>query len=255
MRRGDTIIEVMIAITIFCFVAVMSINTMNSGINTTEASLESTMARNEVDAQAETLRFIHNGYVAEYEQLPETQRFRQAWGKIIEHAVEPQDLLRLGEVADCRDIYAEDALEIVRDGGFIINSRRLTTNPDITASKDEVISTEAIVSSADINGRPLFHESVLSPRLIFDDGSISGANDTDASLGENLGYTHIARVEGVWVTAVKGNISEAGIPRYYDFYIRTCWVAPGRVYPTKLSTIVRLYNPANEEWDLVDEVF
>ena len=59
-KRGDTLIEVMLSISIFAFVAMLTINMMNDGINTAQRTLEAEMARNEIDAQAEALRFIHN---------------------------------------------------------------------------------------------------------------------------------------------------------------------------------------------------
>ena len=49
----------------FSIVAVVSINIMNSGLSSAQASLEITMARNEIDAQAEALRFIHDSYVTQ----------------------------------------------------------------------------------------------------------------------------------------------------------------------------------------------
>ena len=64
-KRGDTLIEVMLSIAIFSLVAIITINMMNDGLNTAQRTLETEMARNEIDAQAEALRFIHNNYVSE----------------------------------------------------------------------------------------------------------------------------------------------------------------------------------------------
>ena len=57
--HGDTLIEVMFSVTVFALVIVVSINLMNGGINTAQKTLEVTMTRNEIDAQAEAIRFIH----------------------------------------------------------------------------------------------------------------------------------------------------------------------------------------------------
>lgn len=59
-RRGDTIIEVMLAVTIFSMVAVGAMTVMNSGLAIAQRSLEVTQARQQVDAQAEMLRFVHD---------------------------------------------------------------------------------------------------------------------------------------------------------------------------------------------------
>lgn len=58
MRRGDTIIEVIMAVTVFSLVAVGAIALMNSGISMAQRSLEMTLVRQQIDAQAEMLRFV-----------------------------------------------------------------------------------------------------------------------------------------------------------------------------------------------------
>ncbi len=65
-RRGDTIIEVLVAITIFSMIAISAILLMNSGLATSQRSLEITAARQQIDGQAEALRFIHGSYVENY---------------------------------------------------------------------------------------------------------------------------------------------------------------------------------------------
>ncbi|MCQ2568836.1 MAG: hypothetical protein MJ155_00935, partial [Candidatus Saccharibacteria bacterium] len=64
IKHGDTIIEVVFAFMVFATVSVASIGIMNSGLNQAQRSLEVTMARNEIDAQAEAIRFIHNNFSA-----------------------------------------------------------------------------------------------------------------------------------------------------------------------------------------------
>jgi len=59
-ERGDTIIEVIIAITIFSLVAVGSFTIMNQGIAASERALEITLVRQQINAQAEALRFMHS---------------------------------------------------------------------------------------------------------------------------------------------------------------------------------------------------
>lgn len=66
--RGDTLIEVLFAVTIFSLVAVGGISIMNQGTATSQRALEITLVRNEIDAQAETLRFLNASYVAAYQK-------------------------------------------------------------------------------------------------------------------------------------------------------------------------------------------
>lgn len=65
-QRGDTIIEVMFAFAVFAMVAVGSIAIMNQGVAATQHSLEITLVREQIDAQADALRYIHGAYVTDY---------------------------------------------------------------------------------------------------------------------------------------------------------------------------------------------
>jgi type II secretory pathway pseudopilin PulG len=62
-QRGDTIIEVMLAFVVFAVLAVGAISVMNRGVASAQDSLEVTLVRSEIDAQAETLRFLHQSYI------------------------------------------------------------------------------------------------------------------------------------------------------------------------------------------------
>lgn len=63
VERGDTILEVIFAIVIFAFVAISSLTIMNQGVATGEKALEITLVRQQVNAQAEALRYIHEARV------------------------------------------------------------------------------------------------------------------------------------------------------------------------------------------------
>lgn len=65
-RRGDTIVEVLFAITIFSIVSVAGISLMNKGMAVSQQSLEVTAVRQQIDGQAEALRFLNNAYISEY---------------------------------------------------------------------------------------------------------------------------------------------------------------------------------------------
>ena len=58
--QGDTIIEVMLAFAIFAAAAVGTIAVLNNGVATTQRNLETTLVRQQIDSQAEMLRYIHN---------------------------------------------------------------------------------------------------------------------------------------------------------------------------------------------------
>lgn len=59
-NRGDTLVEVLLGVTIFSLVAVIALETMNRGMAIAQYSLETTLVRQQVDAQAEMLRYAHD---------------------------------------------------------------------------------------------------------------------------------------------------------------------------------------------------
>ncbi len=67
LDRGDTIIEVLFAITVFAMVAVGSLTIMNQGTSAAQRALEISLVRQQIDAQAEAIRYIHQAYVTTYQ--------------------------------------------------------------------------------------------------------------------------------------------------------------------------------------------
>ena len=58
--RGDTIVEVIMAVAIFSMVAVGALLIMNKGVAVAQQSLEITLVRQQIDSQAEMVRYIHD---------------------------------------------------------------------------------------------------------------------------------------------------------------------------------------------------
>lgn len=82
---GDTLIEVLFAITVFSLVAVGTLSIMNQGTATVQRALEITLVNQEINSQAETLRFLNSSYAAAYQAgatyLPGTPADR--WSKMM----------------------------------------------------------------------------------------------------------------------------------------------------------------------------
>ena len=66
VKNGDTLMEVMLAISIFAMLMVGGLTLMNNGLAKAQSTLELTMARNAIDAQAESLRFLNDAFIAQY---------------------------------------------------------------------------------------------------------------------------------------------------------------------------------------------
>lgn len=65
-NRGDTLIEVLLAITVLSLVIVMAMSLMNQGTTASIRSLQITVVRQEIDNQAEALRYLNTAFVAAY---------------------------------------------------------------------------------------------------------------------------------------------------------------------------------------------
>lgn len=62
LQRGDTIIEVLLAVTVFSLVSVGSMTIMNRSANAAQQAIEITLVRQQIDAQVEALRAAHQAY-------------------------------------------------------------------------------------------------------------------------------------------------------------------------------------------------
>lgn len=64
--RGDTLIEVLFAVSVFSLVAVGGLAVMNQGSAASQRALEISLVRDQMNSQAETLRFLNNSYVTAF---------------------------------------------------------------------------------------------------------------------------------------------------------------------------------------------
>ncbi len=227
-RVGDTLVEVALAIGIFSMVAIAVVSVMTGGTSSAETALETTLAREEIDVQAEALRFVHSAYIAGADSGEESP-YVELWDKIVEKAIDPStDNTNYLEYAPrtCQEVQDSDTL---KNHGFIINPRALSSRP-----------SEAYVGYNNNN----FKTASTFPRLIY------SANDGSESLLGSTG-SNLYRAEGIYVIAVKdasttqivGTTSPSLSSGFYDFYIRTCWYGVGEDTPSTISTVIRLYDP------------
>lgn len=97
ISRGDTIVEVMVAITVFSAVAVGAMTIMNRGMNVAQRSLEVTLVRQQIDSQAEMLRYVHG--------KKEDPAYASLWHTIKQHhVVAPGAVNQLIGASNCRSI-------------------------------------------------------------------------------------------------------------------------------------------------------
>lgn len=252
-KKGDTLIEVMLAVGIFSMVAVVIVSVMSSGTSGAQTALETTLTREEIDAQAEALRFIHSAYISN--KSTEDTRYSDLWSSITNKAVNSSNISNLSSdilqytPTDCDSLY-DSANPEAKLHGFIINYRQLgNANADF---KNPNNATSILFTG---NSSPSKLKAATTyPRLTFSQSEQK--NETE--LVDTLDNSNLYRAEGIYVIAVKDNsgtqiIYDDGNTKsksaFYDFYIRTCWYGTDATQPSTISTVIRLYNP-----DIVDEV-
>lgn len=273
-KKGDTIIEVTFSIAVFSLVSVITIQIMDRDLSIIQGTLEYEMARNEIDAQAEALRFIQNSYLSERELATQstgknelTREYMNLWLQLSRSTTEvtydgtnglanlPTNISQYTSV-ECSKYYKENIGEIHKifnDNAFVINTRKIDPN-NISGT----IIQSKVGTSEKTN---LFVDAPLYPRIIYTKGTagMTKTNDEEALIEAFPGgasnpvyttqldsvYDKVNRVEGIWVISARDyrEKNESKVPEFYDFHIRTCWYAPGHDRPSTVATTIRLYNP------------
>ena len=206
-RHGDTLVEVMFSISIFAFVAMITINMMNDGINTAQRTLEAQMARNEIDAQAEALRFVHNSYVADRQKTNSASQFHTIWKSIVSKAKQPsvvgQDGFDINNLNECADVYEE---HINNFGAFALNARLILPKLSLAGFSylgkdyDKYIKDRIVLNKDD----GAFGPTPLYPRIIYKTLNTNAGEKTydvegDTALDEGATlYNDIDKVQDIF---------------------------------------------------------
>lgn len=201
-QRGDTIIEVLFAVTVFSLVAVTGISLMNQGTAMAQRSLEISLVRDQMDAQADALRYMHNSYIVNSGQ-PVQVGTVSVWKDITDsHSV--AEAQKFSDISD-----SQQCLPTPPSNMFSLDIKKLDGN-----------NGSPIIAAAAINKAPSTYAQI----------QYSSSNPVTS--------------DGIWIEAVHSPIN-GSIVRYYDFYIRACWLSPGQSAPVTLGTVVRLYDPGS----------
>jgi type II secretory pathway pseudopilin PulG len=203
-EKGDTIVEVLFAISIFSMIVVMALSLMNQGTATARRTFEIAQVREQIDSQAEALRFLHESYITDYR---------------------PGITYNTGDSATTP---AEEYYKIIQK----VSSAGLTAaSPagDLTTCPSPAPS-----GSFAINSR--------MARVMTTTSSLTTAGSSYAQVTYPAGANSPATFRGVWIEGIRSG-GGAGTVGFIDFHIRACWRAVGVSVPLNLATIVRLYEP------------
>jgi type II secretory pathway pseudopilin PulG len=202
-QRGDTLIEVLFGFAVFAMVAVGTLMIMNQGTGIAQRSLEITLVRQQIDAQAEAIRYIHQAYVTGFQVGgPAPTGTAAEWIKMTNKVT--------GKGANTPSEFGQ------------ING---TACPTTTPGERPFI----------LNARTARVWATLPPML-----PPAGASVPPFAQVEYSGNA-VVRTYGIWVEAIPSTTADT--TGFVDFHIRACWESPGSTAPVTLGTIVRLYEP------------
>ena len=205
-ETGDTIVEVLFAITVFSLIAVGGLSLMNQGTALAQRALEIGLVRQQIDAQADALRYLNRAYMADYGKRGVPS---DTWNKIVvAHAVDQaKDFNMIADNSACHPPSSPEQ-------PFALNLTKLNDDPVIPISN---------ISDYDPTHDPAEEQPTFS-RVRYDLPNV--------------------KAQGLWIQAVRSADPRDGKKTgYLDFHIRACWQTPGQAAPVTLGTVVRLYEP------------
>lgn len=274
-KRGDTLVEVMLAIGIFSMVAVSVVAVMNAGTTSSQTALETTLASQEINAQKEALQFIEKAYEQDT-NVGIQSIYGDLWTRIANLAVNSDGFgggtpinasVTAYHPSTCQELYEKDG--VAQKYGFILDTRNLAAyETRYRLNKENKLGTSQIIDNIVITSQKNVDEDGLSktlrtattyPHLIYSTTS-AGENitsdtesliDNEATALNNAlnSNAHLYGAEGIYIIAVRDpNTTAIGdatslVSAYLDFYIRTCWYGPGDQTPFTLSTVIRIADP------------
>lgn len=269
-KKGDTLIEAALAIGIFSMVAVAVVSVVSASTSDAQSSLEATVTREQIDIQAEALRFLQTSYLAGgYANIQgnSMERYSVIWDRIRDRAVVPSTISDAAtaerilqfDPTTCREVYDSDEYAEVRKHALILNTRKLGYTNNNSFTNLSRIAEEIVLYASDDAGNITSGFGVTStyPRIVFGkstETSSSVSNDPGAIYdADEDSKDNLLSAEGLFIvpvadpgTAIVSGSSASVQTRsaYFDFYIRSCWYNPGAERPSTISTVIRLQDPA-----------
>ena len=235
-KKGETLVEVLASVAIFGFVSVLTVGLMSSTLASSQGVLERTVVRNEIDAQAEAIRYVYDSYNNERRADNISQgKYSLIWGAIIDGAYTSESSLPKWPVEKCEDAYSNTAGNYYVGKKKILNTRLLAADDGHSTFGGilDILRDDRIMLSSFLSSDRFVPATVYSRNVYYaNDVSVVDADE----MVSDKDFTRLKKAEGIWFYAAKGD-------HYYDFYIQACWNEPGKDKPATLDTVIRLYNP------------
>ena len=248
-KRGDTLVEVTLAIGILSMIAIAIAAVMTSGTSGAQTALETTLTREEIDTQAEALRYVQTAYAVNKNDT-ETNKYAALWKEIINHAIKidgtytksRQEAILKYAPTSCDSLYDNND---IKKAAFVLNPRTLGT-----FTKDTV-NTVYIPYADGTNPTGKLTTASIYPRLIYGTSDDQSGGLLESEEGNEESRNNLWRAEGIYVIAVRDDettsvaddSSIAPTSAFYDFYIRSCWYGTNANEASSIATVIRLYDP------------
>lgn len=156
-ESGDTIIEVLFAVTIFSLVAIGGLSLMNQGTAMAQRSLEIGLVRQQIDQQVDALKYLNQAYVADYGKRGVAT---DQWKTIIEdNAIDrAQDFTAMVNDGKC-------VLPSSAGKAFALDINKLNANPRISPTVDDTATYARVRhDTALVRAEGIWVQAVRSPQ-------------------------------------------------------------------------------------------
>lgn len=165
-QRGDTLIEVMLAFSIFSAIVIGAFIIMNQGISSAQNSLEINLVRNQIDTQAELLRHLNNGKLTSVGRAANDQATE--WNRAVALA-QPRatPYSNIEQVDDCKE-------ENLPNNSFFINPK---TGMVVAKSENATLFRDTQTFAQVQPASPAPNEPVMVSNMIWIE-AVSSPNDT-----------------------------------------------------------------------------
>lgn len=157
-QRGDTLIEVLFSITIFSMIMIGAVMLMNQGSAAARRALEISIVRQQIDGQAETLRYLHDAYVAAYGTTIDATTPAGRWQSLVN-----ETYVKSGGPASALSTGGTACVTPVASRSFIMNPAQTNYALNRYVPTDSYAYVDTDDAGALIDAKGMWIEAVRSP--------------------------------------------------------------------------------------------
>lgn len=154
-QSGDTIIEVLFATVIFSMIAVGGLSIMNQGTATAQRTLEIGLVREQIDAQADALRYLDQAYIADFGK---NGAATQLWNDTVTANAVTQAV-----AFDQTVVGGKCTLPISAQKPFALNIQKLSSSPLLAPVAEPATYAKVRYDTPTVTAEGIWIQAVRSP--------------------------------------------------------------------------------------------